>query len=109
MKHISSSKVNSSANVPLKYEFVIENDYTPYIIENGVFLTYSDIVMNRDSDSWLETIISKINTLNINYVQTMVEIPMGMTQQVAVRDIYLIFAIAIYLEILSLMVGQKHL
>ena len=34
----------------LKYEFIIENDDTLYIIENDVFLIYSKIVMSRDSD-----------------------------------------------------------
>ena len=86
MKHISSSKVNSSANVPLKYEFVIENDYTPYIIENGVFLTYLEIIKSRDSDNCLETITSEMNSRYINQVWTMVEAPMGMTQQVANRN-----------------------
>ena len=55
-------------NVPLKYEFVIENDDTPYIIKNDVFLIHSEIVMSRDSDSWLEIITSKMNSLHINQV-----------------------------------------
>ena len=63
-----------------KYEFIIVNDDTPYIIENDDFLTYSMIVMSRDSDRWLETMISKLNSLYINQVWTMIEAPMGMTQ-----------------------------
>ena len=47
--------------------------------------------MNRDSDSWPETLTSEIDSLYINQVQTMVEAPMGMTQQDAIRDAYLDF------------------
>ena len=49
-----------------KYEFVIENDDTPYIIENDIFLIYLKIIMSRDSDRWLETMISEMNLLYIN-------------------------------------------
>ena len=31
-----------------KYGFVIVNDCIPYIIENDIFLIYSEIVMSRD-------------------------------------------------------------
>ena len=60
-----------------KYDFVIVNDCTPYIIVNDIFLTYSKIVMSTDSD---RTMISELNFLYINQVWTMVEAPMGMTQ-----------------------------
>ena len=48
-----------------KYEFVIENDDTPYIIEKNIFLTYSEIVMSRDSDKQLETMKFEMNSLYI--------------------------------------------
>ena len=71
-----------------KYRFVIMNDDTSYIIMYNIFLTHLEIVMSRDSDSWLEILISKIDSLYINQVWTMVEAPMGLTQQVAFRDTY---------------------
>ena len=49
-----------------KYGLVIKNDNIPYIIEYDFFLTYSKIVMSRDSNSWLEIIIFEINIPNIN-------------------------------------------
>ena len=72
-----------------KYDFVIVNDYTPYSIMNDIILTYSEIVMGRDSDRWLETIASKMNFLYINQVWTMVEAPMGITQQAANKNVNL--------------------
>ena len=89
--HTFSLKVILSVDIPLKYRFVIENDYTPYIIMNNIFLTYSKIVMSRDSDRWLETITFKINSLYIDQVWTMIEAPMGMTQQIANRNVNLNF------------------
>ena len=51
-----------------------------------------------------------MDSLNINQVWTMVEVPMGMTQQVAIRDVNPDFAIATHhLEKLSLVRGQMHL
>ena len=44
--------------------------------------------MSKDSDRWLETIILEMDSLYINQVWTMVEAPIGMTQQVAIRDVY---------------------
>ena len=52
------------------------------------FLTYLELVMSSDSDNWPKTMSSKINSLNINQVWTMIEAPMGMIQQVAIRDAY---------------------
>ena len=69
-------------NVPLKYGFVIKND---------IFLTYSEIVMSRDSNSRPEIMTSEMNSLYINQVWTMVKVSMGMTQQVAIRDVNLDF------------------
>ena len=51
-----------------------------------LFLTYSEIIISSDSDSWLETMTSKMDSLYINQVWTMVEAPMSMTQQVTNRD-----------------------
>ena len=45
--------------------------------------------MSRDSDRWLETMTFEMNSLYINQVWTMVEAPIGMTQQVANRDVNL--------------------
>ena len=53
------------------------------------FLTYSEIVMNRDFDRWLETMTFEMNSLYINQVWTMVETPMGVTQQIANRNVNL--------------------
>ena len=71
------------------------NDCAPYIIENDIFLTYLKIIMSKDSDRWLETIESEMNSQCINQVWTMVEASMGMTQQVANRNINLDFLLAI--------------
>ena len=53
------------------------------------YLIHSEIVMSRDSNSWPETLTSEIDSLYINQVWTLVEAPMGMTQQVAIKDAYL--------------------
>ena len=47
--------------------------------------------MSRDSDSWPEILISEMDSLYINQMWTMVGAPMGLTQQVAIRDAYLNF------------------
>ena len=85
-----------------KYDFIIENDNTLYIIENDVFLIFSEIVMSRDSNRCMT---SEMNSLYINQLWTMVEAPMGVTQQVANRNVNLDFLLAIatyYPESLSL-------
>ena len=43
--------------------------------------------MSRDSDRWLETMISEMNSLYINQVWTMVEEPMGVIQWAANRNV----------------------
>ena len=43
--------------------------------------------MSRDSNSWSEILTSEMDSLYINQVWTMVEALMGMTQQLAVRNI----------------------
>ena len=44
------------------------------------YLIHLEIVMSRNSDSWLETLTSEIDSLYINQVWIMIEAPMGMTQ-----------------------------
>ena len=64
----------------IKYEFVIVNDKTPFIIMNNISLTYLEIIISSDSDNWLEIMTSKIDSLYINQVWAMVEAPMDMTK-----------------------------
>ena len=67
-------------DVPLSYGFIIENDDTPYIIENDIFLIYSNIIKNIDSDRWLKTMKPEMDSLYINQVWILVEAPMSATQ-----------------------------
>ena len=55
------------------------------------YLTHLKNVMSRDSNSWPKILTSEIDSLYINQIWTMVEAPMGMTQQVAIWDTYLDF------------------
>ena len=68
--------------------------------------------MSRDFDRWLKTMKFEMNSLYINQVWTMVEATMGMTQQIANRNVNLDFLLAIaahHLESLSLVGGQIYL
>ena len=52
------------------------------------YLSHSEIVISRNSNSGPEILISEMNSWYINQIWTMIEAPMGMTQQVAIRDAY---------------------
>ena len=65
-------------NAPMRYGFVIENNEA-YIIENDEPLTYTEAIMRRDSDKWLEAMKSKMDSIYSNQVWTLVDAPEGVT------------------------------
>ena len=50
----------------LRYDFVIENDNLINIIQNDDPLTYSEAIMSRDSDRWLEAIKFEMDSMYTN-------------------------------------------
>lgn len=50
-----------------------------HIIENDDPLTYSEVVMGRDSDQWLKAMKSEIDYMYTNQVWTLVDAPEGVT------------------------------
>ena len=42
-------------------------------------MTYSKIIMSKDSDKWLEAIKSKIDSMMTNQVWTLIDLPEGVT------------------------------
>ena len=58
------------------YGFIIENNEAQ-IIENDEPPTYMEAVMNKDSDRWLDAIKSKMNSMYVNQVWTLVDAPEG--------------------------------
>ena len=66
-------------NVPLRYEFIIENDNTTHIIENDDPTTYSNAVMSSDSDKWLNAMKFEMDSMYANQVWTLVDVPEGVT------------------------------
>ena len=65
-------------NVSLRYGFVIKNNETP-IIENDKPLIYTEAVMSRDSNKWLEAMKSKIDSMYSNQVWILVDAPEDVT------------------------------
>ena len=70
---------NRVRNVPLRYDFVIENDNTPHIIENDDPTIYSEAVMSNDSDKWLEAMKFEIDFIYVNQVWTLIDASEGVT------------------------------
>ena len=64
-------------SVPLRYGFVIENDNTNHIIENDEPTTYSKAVISSDSDKWLNTMKSEMDSMYANKVRMLVDAPEG--------------------------------
>ena len=65
-------------NVRLRYGFLVETNET-HIIENDESLTYTEAVMTRDLDKWLETMKSEMNSMYSNQVWTLIDAPDGVT------------------------------
>ena len=59
-------------HAPERYGFIIENNEAR-IIENDGPLTYTDAVMSRDSDRWLEAMRSEMDSMYVNQVWTLVD------------------------------------
>ena len=59
-------------NAPTRYGFVIENNEA-HIIENDEPLIYTEAIMRRDSDKWLETMKSEMDSMYSNQVWTLVD------------------------------------
>ena len=47
----------------------------PKIIENDEPLTYTEAVMSRDSDRWLQAMESEMDSMYVNQVWTLVDAP----------------------------------
>ena len=62
----------------MRYGFVIENNEA-HIIENDEPLTYTEAIMRRDSDKWLEAMKSEMVSMYSNQVWTLVDAPEGVT------------------------------
>ena len=62
----------------MRYGFVIENNEA-HIIENDEPLTYTEAIMRRDSDKWLEIMKSEMDSMYSNQVWTLVDAPEGVT------------------------------
>ena len=54
-------------HAPERYGFIIKNNEAQ-IIENDEPLTYTDAVMSRDSDRWLEAMRSEMDSMYVNQV-----------------------------------------
>ena len=52
-------------HVPIRYGFIIENNEA-HIIKNDEPLTYTKVVMSRDSDKWLEAMKSEMDSMYSN-------------------------------------------
>ena len=61
-------KSSRVGNVPLRYNFIIENNNTPYIIENDDLMIYSEAIMSDYSNKWLEAIKFKMDSMYANQV-----------------------------------------
>ena len=72
-------RLNRVCNVPLRYEFIIENDNTSHIIENDDPTTYSKAVMSYNFDKWLNAIKSEIDSMYTNQVWILVDAPESVT------------------------------
>ena len=70
---------NRVHQAPLRYGFAIEKDNSINIIQDDNPLTYSEAVMSRDSDRWLEVIKFEIDSMYTNQVWTLVDAPKGVT------------------------------
>ena len=66
-------------NVPLRYGFIIENNNISHIIENNDLTTYSEAVMNSDSDKWLNTMKFEMDSMYTNQVWTLIDALKGVT------------------------------
>ena len=65
-------------NTPLRCGFIVENNEA-HIIENDEPLTYTEAIMRRDSNKWLEAMKSEMDSMYSNQVWTLVDAPKGMT------------------------------
>ena len=61
---------------PERYGFIIENNEAQ-IIQNDEPLTYTEAVMSRDSDKWLQAMESEIDSMYVNQVWNLVDAPEG--------------------------------
>ena len=61
-------------NAPLRYGLIIKNNEA-HIIENDKTLTYTEAVMSKDSDKWLETMKFKLDSIYSNQIWTLVDAP----------------------------------
>ena len=75
----SLRRSNRVCNVSLRYGFIIKNDNMPYIIENDDPMTYSKAIMISDSNKWLNATKSKMDSMYINQVWTLVDALEGVT------------------------------
>ena len=63
--------------VPLRYDFIIENDNSINIIQDDDPVTYSEAVTSKDSDKWLEAMKSEMDFMYSNQVWNLVDAPKG--------------------------------
>ena len=75
-KHLLSEGQIECKECLLGTDFIFENGEV-YIIENDDPLTYSEAIMNRDSDKWLEVMKSEMDSIYTNQVWTLIDIPDG--------------------------------
>ena len=71
-----SSRVHK---VPLRYEFIIENDNTSHIIENDDHTIYSEAIMSSNSDKWLNAMKSEMDFMYTNQVWTLIDASQSVT------------------------------
>ena len=62
---------------PLRYGFIIENNNEASIIQDDDPVTYSEAVESNDSDKWLNTMKSEMDSMYSNQVWTLVDPPEG--------------------------------
>ena len=61
---------------PKRYGFIIENNEAQ-VIQNDEPLTYTEAIQSSDSDKWQEAMESKIDSMYVNQVRSLVDAPEG--------------------------------
>ena len=64
---------------PSRYGFIIENDNETSIIQDDDPLTYSEAIMSKDSDKWLDAIKSEIDSMYTNQLWVLADAPEDVT------------------------------
>ena len=55
-------------NVPLRYDFIIKNDNETLITQDDDLLIYSEAIVSKDSDRWLEAMKYEMDSMYSNQV-----------------------------------------